>query len=80
MCAVLSHIGLFVTPWTIAHQAPVSMEFSGKECWSVLPCPSPVDLPDPGIKPTAPASPALAGVFFTTKPPGNRNFQIQYCK
>ena len=48
-----------MTPWTIAHQAPVSMEFSGKECWSVLPCPSPVDLPDPGIKPASLVSPEL---------------------
>ena len=54
---------LFVTPRTAAHQAPLSMGFSRQEYWSGLPCPSPEDPPDPGIKPT---SPALAGGFFTT--------------
>ena len=42
---------LFVTPWTIAHQAPLSMGFSRQEYWSGLPCPPPGDLPNPGIKP-----------------------------
>ena len=62
----LSRVRLFVTPWTVAHQAPPSMEFSRQEYWSGLPFPSPGDLPNPGIKPTSPASPALAGTFFTT--------------
>ena len=64
-CALscFSCVQLFVTPWTVAHQAPLSMGFSRQEYWSGLPCPSPGDLPDPGIKPT---SPALAGGFFTT--------------
>ena len=44
-----------VTPWTGAHQAPLSMGFSRREYWSGLPFPSPGDLPDPGIKPTSPA-------------------------
>ena len=44
-----------MTPWTVAHQAPVSMGFSRQEYWSGLPCPSPGDLPDPGIKPQSPA-------------------------
>ena len=44
----------FVTPWTVAHQAPLSMEFSGQEYWSGLPCPSPRDLPKPRIKPISP--------------------------
>ena len=48
---VTSHVQLFVTPWTIAHQAPLSMEFSRQEYWSGLPCPSPRDLPDSGTKP-----------------------------
>ena len=52
---------LFVTPWTVAHQAPLSVEFSRQEYWSGLPFPSPEDLPDPGIEPM---SPALAGGFF----------------
>ena len=56
-----------LTPWTIAHQAPVSMGFSRQECWSGLPFPSPGDLPEPGVEP---ASSALAGRFFTVEAPG----------
>ena len=59
-----SHVWLFATPWTIAHQAPLSMEFSIQEYWSGLPCFPPGDLPNPGIETTPPASPALAGRFF----------------
>ena len=59
-----------VTPWTVARQAPLSMEFSREEYCRGLPFPSPGDLPDPGIKP---ASPALAGGFFTAQPPGKPN-------
>ena len=55
------------TPWTVAHQAPLSMRFPRQEYWSGLPFPSPGDLPDPGIEP---ASTAMAGGFFTTEPPG----------
>ena len=43
-----------VTPWTVAHQAPLSMEFLGQEYWSRLPFPSPGDLPNPGIKVMSP--------------------------
>ena len=57
----------FATPWTVAHQAPLSMGFSRQEYWSGLPFPSPGDLPDTGIKPV---SPALVCRFFTTAPPG----------
>ena len=53
------------TPWTVAHQAPLSMEFSRQEYWSGLPVPSLGDLPDPGIKPAPLTSPALASGFFT---------------
>ena len=56
----------FATPWTVARQAPLSMEFSRQEYWSMLPFPTPGDLPDSGIEPRCPASPALAGGFFTT--------------
>ena len=56
----------FAIPWTVACQAPLSMEFPRQEYWSGLPFPSPGDLPNPGIKPV---SPALAGKFFTTEPP-----------
>jgi len=59
-----------VTPWTVAHQAPLSMEFSRQEYWSGLPFPPQGDLPDPGIEAVLPVSPALAGGFFTTEPPG----------
>ena len=55
----------FVTPWTIACQAPLSMGFPRQEYWSRLPFPFSGNLPDPEIKP---APPALAGEFFTTEP------------
>jgi len=61
-----SHVCLFVTLWTIASQAPLSMGFSRQEYWSGLPCPPPGDPPDPGIEPGSPMSPALADKFFTT--------------
>ena len=60
---------LIVSDSHIAQQAPLSMEFSRQE-WSGLPCPSPGDLPNPGIKPRSPESPALAGGFSTSEPPG----------
>ena len=53
-----------LTPWTVAHQAPLSMGFSRQEYWSMLPCPSSGDFPDPGIKPASPGPPALAGGFL----------------
>ena len=52
---LLSHVPLFATPWTVAHQASPSMGFSRQEYWSGFPFPSPVDLPDLGIKPGSPA-------------------------
>ena len=55
-----SHVGLFVTLWTVAHQVPLSMRVSRQEYWSGLPFPPPGDLPDPGIEPTSLRSPALA--------------------
>ena len=61
-----SCVQLFVTLWTIAYPAPLSMEFSRQEFWSRLPCPPPRDLPYPGIEPAFPVSPALAGGFFAT--------------
>ena len=60
---MLSHVQLSATPWTVACQAPLSMEFPRQEYWSGLPFPPPRDLPNPGIKP---ASLALAGGFFAT--------------
>ena len=60
-CPTLCH------PWTVAYQAPPSMGFSGQEYWSGLSCPSPGDLPDPGIEPR---SPALQADALTSVPPG----------
>ena len=51
-----SRVRLPATPWTVAHQAPLSTGFTRQECWSELPCPSPGHLPDPGIKLMSPAS------------------------
>ena len=60
VCAkTFHHVQLFVTLWTVAHQASLSMEFSRQEYWSGLPFPSPGDLPDPMIKPTFSVAPAL---------------------
>ena len=67
---LFSRSQLFATPWTVIHQAPLSMGLPRQEYWSGLPLSSPGDLPNPAIKPKAPASPALAGTFFTTEPPG----------
>ena len=63
----LSRIQLFATPWTVACEAPPSMEFSRQEYWNGLPFPSSVDLPDPGIKPR---SPALQAAALPSEPPG----------
>ena len=65
----LSHVRLSATPWTVAHQAPMSMGIlqAGILDWVALS--SSRDLPNPGIKPESPVSPALAGRFFTTEPP-----------
>ena len=65
---LLSCVWLFATPWTIACQAPPSMEFSRQEYWSGLPFPSPGDLPDPGIQPRSPALQADASL--PSEPPG----------
>ena len=67
---LLSHVTLFVTPWTVVCQAPLSMAFSRQEYWSGLPFPAPGDIPDPGIKHSSALSPDLAGGFFITVPPG----------
>ena len=66
---LLSRVRPSTAPWTAAHQAPLSMEFSRQEYWSGLPFTTAGDLPDRGIKPSSPAPPALADRFFTTAPP-----------
>ena len=62
----LHHVPLFVSLWTVACRAPLSVEFSRQESESWLPFPSPGDLPNPGIEPMSLVSPALAGGFFTS--------------
>ena len=67
VCEILFHVRLFVTPWTVAYQAPPSMEFSRQEYWSGLPFPSPGDLCDSRIEPR---SPALQADTLPSEPPG----------
>ena len=62
----LSHVRLFVIPWTVAYQAPLSMGFSRQECWRGLPLLSPGDLPNPG---TEPGSPPLQADALPSEPP-----------
>ena len=66
-CSVVSDS--LPTPWTVAHQAPLSMGFLRQEYWSGLPFPSSGDLPNPGIEP---GSPALWADTLPSEPPGNR--------
>ena len=63
---VVSLVQLFVIPWAVACQTPLSMGFSWQEYWSRLPFPPRGDLPNPGIEPMSPVSPALVDGFFTT--------------
>ena len=65
---LLSHVHLFVIPWTVAYKALLSMEFSRQEYWSGLPFPSPGDLPEPGIEPRLPT---LQADTLPSEPPGN---------
>ena len=67
---MLSCVRFFVNSWSVAHQAPLFMGFPRQEYWSGLLFPPPGNLPNPGIEPTSPTSPALANGFFTTEPPG----------
>ena len=71
---VLSCVQFFVTPWIVAHWAPLSREFSRQEYWSGLPLPTPGDFPNPGIELSCLVSPVLVYIFFTTIPPGNPRF------
>ena len=70
LAQLLSHVPFFATQCPVALPSPLSMGFSRQAYWSGLPFPPPRDLPDPGIKPMFPVSPAWAGGFFTTVPPG----------
>ena len=69
-----------MTPWTTAHQAPLPMEFSRQEYSSGVPFPTPGHLPGPGLEPMSLVSPALAGGFFTTEPPGQPSLVVQWIK
>ena len=81
-CACLlnrfSHVQLFVTPWTIAAQAPLSMGFSRQKCFSGLSCPPPGDLPNPRIEPRPPVSPALHADSLSTELPGKSQASYKY--
>ena len=68
----LSRVRLLAAPWTVAHQAPLSLGFSRQKYWSGLPFPSPGDLPDPGIEP---GSPALQAGSLPSEPPKKPMFQ-----
>ena len=72
-CWLLSGVRLFATPWTVAHQAPLSMEFSRHKYWSGLPFPRPGYLPHPG---TEPRSPALQADSLQSEPPRNTHYYI----
>ena len=67
---MLSCVQFFVTLWTSAHQVPLSMGFPRQQYWNGLPFPSPGDLPNPGIKPESPVSPALQADSLPTEPLG----------
>ena len=73
----LSRVRLYVTPWTVAYQAPPSMGFSRQEYWSGLPFPSPGGLPDPGIEPK---SSTLEADALTSEPPGKSIFFYNLAK
>ena len=68
---MLSHVQLFATPWTVAHQAPLSMGLSQQEYCRGFPFPLPGNLPNPEVKLLSPGAPSLAGGFFIIEPPGN---------
>ena len=77
VCLVLSNSEIL---WTVAHQAPLSMGFPRHEYWSGLPFPPSGNLPDPGIEPASPVSPASASEFFTTELSGKPICILQSCK
>ena len=81
MYSVPQSCSTLVTPWTVAHQASLSLGFPRQEYWNGLPFLSPGDLPDPGVKTASPVSLALEGEFFTTVPPGKPStYTLLYIK
>ena len=77
MLSRFSRIHIFVTPWSVAYQAPLSMGFSWQEYWSQMPFLQ-AYLPDPGIKPMSLRSSALAGGFLPVVPPGKPLFDMHF--
>ena len=77
MLSGFSHFWYFATPWTLAHEAALSMGFSRQEYWSGLPFPSPGDLPNPGIESMSPVSPALQADSFNAEPSGKHWISLQ---
>ena len=71
---------VFVTLWILVHQGPLSMGFSRQEYWNGFPYPLPGALPDPGTESVSLMSPALAGRFFTTEPPGSPGQDVRWDK
>ena len=74
LCCAQKVMSNSANPWTVAHQAPLSMEVFRQECWSGLLFPAPGNVTDPGIIPASFASPVLAGRFLTLVPPGKPYF------
>ena len=72
---MLSHVQVFVAPWTVAHQALLSMDFSRQEYWNGLPFPPPRDLPNPGIEPVSPVS-CLAGGLLPLSHLGSPEYEV----
>ena len=77
-CSTVCNTRLYATLWTVTHQAPLSMGFSRQEYWSGLPFLPPGDLPDTGIEPAVPVSPALAGRFFNCWNTADRNSKCEF--
>ena len=75
-CESLCRVWLFATPWSLAQQAPLSLNFSRQECWSGLPFPSPGDLPNPGLEPR---SPALQADSLLSEPQGSPWVSKELC-
>ena len=74
----LSRVQLLAVPWTVAREAPVYLGFSGPEHQSGLPFAAPGELPDSGIELVSPTSPAGAGRFLTTEPPGKPSALVTF--
>ena len=75
VCVLLSRVQFFITSWTVAHQAPLSMEFSRQESWNGLPLPSPGNLRKPEIEP---GSPALQADSLLSEPIYMSPFSVQF--